>query len=110
MADGSAPADAGNTTDDSQVDEAETLFPKLIGSSSYCSIHNATCMLEYLSEISSEYSGESPPGDDDSDNFLYGGWLLSSAITSLLRHGLRQLKDEYREAAVRRQLDPGVQS
>lgn len=49
----------------------------LIGRTGYCSIHNATCMLEYMTELASEYRAESSPHGDDADNHIYGAWLLN---------------------------------
>lgn len=89
-----AQAKALATLSDDEDADTETLFPDLIGHGGADTIHNATCMLEHLGELQSEYAGESPPGGDDASNCNYGGWLLNRAVASLLRHGLRQLIQE----------------
>ena len=78
------------------ADEESEIAPgeTLVGIRGYDSIHNATCILEYITEMSSEYRGESPPDGEDGENLSYGRWLLDRTVVSLLRHGLGQIDRE----------------
>lgn len=68
-----------------------------MSSTSYESIHHATCMLEYLGEV--ESAGAESDGMTLSENQRYGRWLIQETITRLLRRGLQQQLEEERQAS-----------
>lgn len=72
-----------------------TMDSPLVGSTGFDTIHNATCVIEYLTEVSTDWRADTVLRGEAGENMWFGQYLLWQTLSASLRHGLNQQRAEH---------------